>query len=188
MAIIQRIRTVFTGVAGSPYYSNIYVTANPADATPEIAAVDQFWTALAPHIDNALSWTVEGIVANVDTATGQIVSFSSNTSQGGTGGAGGEILPLANQLLIRARTGVYVTGREVRGRINIPAIAELSSANGVPTGELLTAAQDAVDDHLLGAGGLNGSWVVYSPTKNRAEMVTEASVASFFAILRSRRD
>ena len=164
MAIIQRIRTVFTGVAGTPWYSNIYVTGNEADASLEIDAVGDFWDILAPIIVTPVVWTVEGVVANINDANGQIVSTSDNTERNGAGSQSGEALPSANQYLVRARTGVYVGGRELRGRMFIPGASEAQSSDGLPSSATLTVIEDAVDAELLGTLGLNGAWVVWSRT------------------------
>ena len=188
MAIIQRIRTVFTGVAGAPWYSNLYVTATEGDAQPEVDAVAQFWTDFATHIHNAVDWTVEGVVANIDETNGQIVGFSTNDDATGSGAAGSDPLPYANQMLLRVRTGVFVAGREVRGHVNIPAITDPDSPNGVPSSSASSNLQTSSDDNLFGAGGLNGALLVWSRKNGQAHPASSSSVAPFFAVLRSRRD
>jgi hypothetical protein len=188
MTVIQRIRTVFTGVAGTPWYSNLYVTATEADAQAEVNIIDGFWEDIKAQMKSTVNWTVEGTVANIDDATGQIVGFSSNDSQTGSGADVGDALPYATQGLIRLRTGVFMGGREVRGRFNVPAPTENQSSDAKPNSGYLTDLQTAINDRLLGATGLNGALVVYSPTNATSVPVSEGSVAPFWAVLRSRRD
>jgi hypothetical protein len=188
MPNIQRVRVVFVGVAGSPYYSNFYVTATDSDAQPEVDEIRDFYTDIAGLISNTLSWTVEGVVANIDEASGQITGFSNNTSRTGAGTNSGDINPLANQGLLRLRTGVFTAGREIRGRLNIPGSCEASNTAGKPTSTYMTTLQTSADLHLLSATGLNGAYNVYSRKNGSTEIVSSVSVAPYWAVLRSRRD
>jgi hypothetical protein len=188
VAIIQRVRTVLTGVAGSPWYSNLYCAGSTSDASLEIDAIGEFWDAVSAVMHTSVTWRVEGIVANVNDATGSIVSTSSNSDYTGAGLDTGDLLPIATQGLLQMRTGIYVGGREIRGRLFVPGAVEDSSTAGKPGTVFRDTVQAAFDDKLSTSGQLNGELVIYSPTYGTSEQVTNASVWSDWAVLRSRRN
>ena len=185
---IQRFRTVFTGVAGAPYYNNLYATAGDAEAGPAVETINDFWTALAGNVASGLAWTVEGLVPDIDVATDVVVGFTSAPSHSGAGSGSGSILPPANQILISLHTGEFINGRELRGRIFVPAPIAPDNSGGVVLSAVRDLVLDAVNDNLLGSSGLNGALAVYSRTHHGYAEVMSASVGAQFAILTSRRD
>lgn len=182
--IMQRIRTIFTGVAGTPWYNNLYFNEESGSPNDRISAVFEFWNTLAAVINDSVTFQVQGDVAFVDDATGDIVEVQTDLAQSGAGDETGDPLPHANQGLLRLRTGVYVGGRQIVGRVFVPGMTESVATNGLLTStaitQLETAAAVLKDDE--------GSWRVYSPTKHTSADITSWSAWNQFAVLRSRRD
>lgn len=188
MPTISRIRTVFTGVAGTPWYSNLYIDGDGEQSEAAVEAVGEFWDAVGTVIVSQVQWEVEGEVAQIDTVSGNITGITSVDSVESAGVAGFDPLPFATQALLRLRTGEYVGGREVRGRLNIPGLLEANNAGGRPDSNLRNLINDAADQYLLGGDGLNGALVVWSRKNGTAPFVSSASCWTEWAVLRSRRD
>lgn len=182
-----RVRTVFQGLPGSPYLHTMYfrdtvggVTAQ--DAVNDVAAM---WGAIDLYCSTLMTWATEPEVAVINPANGEITGTQVTTSLGGTGGTSGDLIPFASQGLIRWRTGVYIGGREVRGRSFIPGLNEAASAVGVPTTTFVGVVNTAVNTFLTSAVSAPTIW----SKKNGVEhVITSGSLWSQFAVLRSRRD
>lgn len=201
MPEIGRVRTVFTGVAGSPYYSNLYFLglAIGADAQAAVDNVDVFWTSLASVMNIGLVGEIEAEVPVLDDTTGEIVSVFTTTGGVVDPTSADGALPWATQGLVRLATSGFIEGRRVRGRINIPGLGEASSDGGAP-GTSIKASMQAAIDGLVDA--TDSTLVVWSrpkpvvpptdpPTYDRlgsSYVVTSASVWDKWAQLRSRRD
>lgn len=196
---IRRVRTIFSGVAGTPWYSNLYFDADGVTPTAQenVDDTDAFWTAMANLIDNAISWTVGPEVPVLDETTGTLVGVTSVTAGTGVGTAAGDALPYATQGLVRLATDDFVAGRRVRGRIFLPGIDEnFNGPSGVPTSTFLTTVQGAIDG-LIAAGGLlvwarpfpgaEGPPVRPARAGSKAS-ITASSVWTQWAVMRSRRD
>lgn len=178
-----RVRTVFTGVAGTPYYSNLYF-AGPSGADVAVEAVGAFWDVYGLSMVNELSWTVEGAVAVMDVATGEITGYENVDPVTGDGSSTGEMLPRASQALIHLHTGVYRGGREVRGRIFIPALDIAVDDDGQVASTIVTGTPGVVEDLINDSPG----WGVWSRKNGRLEDVLSGAMWAEFAMLRSRRD
>lgn len=188
MTTLSRVRTVFTGVAGTPWYSNLYFTWVTGEAQNLVDAVDDFWTVIIGQINGAVTGTVEGSVAQINDATGDITSVESVTPGTIDFTGSGAVLPPANQTVINLHTGTYVAGREIRGKIFVPGlIAAASATDGSPSSGFLVAQKGAADA-LVAATSSAGPLRVYSPTHATSAVVTATSSMSQFAVMRSRRD
>ena len=194
---IARVRTVFTGVAGTPWYSNIYFMDDGATpiGTLAIGWVADYWNAHKPGITSQVSWSVLSEVVTLDEATGDLESVYTGTSSPNTGSASGQPLPWATQVLARQGTAGIVHNRRVRGRIFIPGFTEDSTT----TGRVPSATQTAVaaaGTALVAAS--TSLWVVWSrpfagtednPARDGTRwQVTGNSCWDQFAVQRSRRD
>lgn len=181
-----RVRSVHTGVAGSPYYSAFYFSGTGA-AQGAIAheRVHGFWTALGGVITTAMTTTTQGDVEEIDEATGQVIAVYPVTPSGRVGGATGDLLPFATQGLIQLRTGTFINGRELRGRIFIPGAVEGAQTTGQPAGAYRTTLQTAADG-LVGTTG--PQLLIYSRTHRTSSTVKAATAWTQWAVLRSRRD
>lgn len=184
MASIFRVRTVMTGVAGSPFYSNLFFDATTVTPTQVTNGVTELWTDLLSSIATGLTIVVEAEVAVVDDSTGQITDTAFGTPSTQSSGGSGESLPTATQGLIRTRTGTYVNGREIRGRMFVPRPSESSNNFGAPNttyvNALAGAAANLVDTGL--------DWVCWSRSSGQSAPIVSVSAWNQFAVLRSRRD
>lgn len=194
---MARVRTVFTGVAGTPWYSNLYF-ANDGGVDGSGTFVGQtnvYWNAIKGAINNQITWTVEGDVPQIDEVTGNLVGVTSVSPQTGTMTGSDDPLPWATQALVRLNTNAFVHNRNVRGRIFIPGCGETNSADGnVASG--LVSALDTATNNLIGA--VTDLLVVWSRPFAGSEgnparlgsyhFVETASTDTKWSVLRSRRD
>jgi hypothetical protein len=144
-------------------------------------------TAWLQVLDNFLrvnqSAQVDPEVLEIDESSGTTLGSFAVSESAVTGADSNDAVPNASMILVRWRTGVYVSGREIRGRTFIPGCTEQSvDANG----NLSSTAISAIDagSALMAAGD---PLCVYSPTRGSAATVSSASTWSEFAVLRSRR-
>lgn len=180
-----RVRTVFSGPQGAPYLNTLYFDTLGGTAGQAVAAVGAFWGAVDAHIANDLSWTTEPEVYQLDETTGQPVSVTQVTSATGTGAKTDELIARAAQGLIRLGTGIFVGGREIRGRIFVPGLTLDSVLNGALETTVIAAFDAAA---LALQTDANSAIVVWSRKNGRMEGVISSSTWSQYAVLRSRRD
>jgi hypothetical protein len=182
-----RVTTIFTGVQGTPWYSNQYFLGSTQEmAVAAQDAVFEFWSDLAGLIPTAVTAAVQPEVDDVDPVTGNVTA-TYVVPQQDVDCVGGAALPWAVQGLIRLRTGDFVNGREVRGRIFVPAPTAETNSNGVPSASYVTTMQTAATTLLTNAEP-GGNLCVYSRTNGQAFEVSQVSAWNQFAELRSRRD
>jgi hypothetical protein len=184
---VARIRTVFTGVGGSPAYSNLYFDDDGTAAGVYQSFVFDMWSTLKDIIDSRVTLTMVNPIPIIDTATGQTTGVV--TGDGGTVvcTSSGDPLPPATSGLVQLHTGVFSGGREIRGRCFIPYPTEGQNTAGLPTsgykGELIAAFEE-----MNGISGANGALSVYSRVHHGSELVTSIAAWDQWASLRSRRD
>lgn len=192
-----RVRTIFTGVAGTPWYSNMYFSGvNELRAAEAVAAVGQFWAAFAPDIYGAVSAQVQTDVPVIDPADGSVSAFLEVTGAPSIDFTGsGDPLPYANQLLINVNTNVVVNSRRVRGKIYIPGCQEEDSALGLPVLALRNAAdargEGLVEDGLVvWSRPIEPSDVPGAPAPRAGQECPAigVTVPDKWAVIRSRRD
>lgn len=182
---MYRVRTTFGGVAGSPWISTMYFDEAGGTPANAVTAVGTFWNAVDSLMETSVVWATLADVETVQADTGNVTAVETTIPQTGNGVAATTGLPIASQMLVRWRTGVYVAGREVRGRTFIPGLATAVNSDGVPSGSAQTTVNNAASA-LVGA--LDAQLVVWSRTHGQARVVTVGSVWNQFAVLRSRRD
>ena len=180
---MKRVRTIFSGVQGTPYFSNLYF-GDSSLSNACVTAVSTFFADMDGVISDALSWTTQGTVVTIDPITGDITDSEDVTGQNGFGADTGEDLPFANQALIRWHTGEYIAGRELRGRLFVPGMTIVADDNGTLLPSTLLTIQNAADG-LIAAGQ---NMLMWSKTHGETRAVTSANVWEQFAVLRSRRD
>lgn len=188
---MYRVRTTFGGFAGSPYLSTMYF-ADPdgvldtVHAQNCVDAVAAFWGAVDANLHSSLTWVTEAEVAVLQPLTGDQTDSIPTTPANGVGGQTGGQAAHATQGLVRWGTGVWVAGRQIRGRTYIPGIAVARmSSSGLPDSTFTTATATAANALLADADAPLGVWSKKNGTFNEA---VSASVWSEFAVLRSRRD
>lgn len=179
-----RYRIVTTGFIGAPGYNIIHTAGDTLDeaearALPLIDFIDDFAAVQAQGV----TITLDPVVNLVDVLTGDTtgsVLLPGFTRQGAFGVVEA---PAGICLLARWRTGVYVGGREIRGRSFFSGLGDIAGSEGTPDAAPYLTASQAVDT-LVSAGDL----VVYSPTRGVAAPVTDGQIWNRFALMRSRRD
>lgn len=187
MVSMRRIRTVFTGVAGSPFYSNMFFTLVNGQETAAETAVYNFWAALQPGIEDRISVQVEREQQIVDDATGDVIDTVTTAGRNPLVGSDpGDPLPGLVQGLIRWRTGTFVNGRRIQGRTFIPGATEGSNQDGLPLG-VYTARFTTAAAALIAASSSSGPLRIYSPTKLQSAAVISALPATQWSYLESRR-
>lgn len=184
MASIRRVRTTLVGVQGAPYYQNMFWP----EAMTSQEVVDRtadFWSIVDNVMVDECAWNVDPVVLTINDATGEVTAAETVNGANGQGLSTEEMLPPSNQLLIQWRTGQFVSGRELRGRTNVPALGDDVNTGGVPD----VTVRGAVDTALE-------AWVVvdadppliWSRTHGVSHEVTSLTVWNQFAQLHSRRD
>jgi len=182
---MYRVRIVFDGMPGAPWLSTLYFNETGGTAQQAATAAGTFWGAVDALMDNEVNWTTEGDVTLINSATGNATGVVATTPVTGTGALSTLALPFVAQGLIRWRTGVYVAGRELRGRTFVPALATASNDNGRVLAASVTTMNNAAAALLADA---NSELVVWSKTHGSASPALTGNAWSQFASLRSRRD
>lgn len=188
MANMNKVRTVWTGVGGAPYYTTHYFSSDNTTGGTEDAvdAVANMWIAMASIISNLLSWTVEGAVPQINDANGALIGLISVPSVSGTGTDTNPLLPRQAQGIVRWDTGAVVNGRMLRGRTFFPGATEARNASGgVPEATYIASltgnAQNLIDD-------ADSELLVYSRTGSTSAPVVTGTAQPYWATLFSRRD
>jgi hypothetical protein len=195
---LVRVQTTWGGVAGSPYYTNLYAlgpvaTNNGNDlATAWRAALSSLTAVLC----NGLTATIDPELLEFDETTGVVTGAGNTIQTPVTFSGAGDQLPHANQLLIRWTTNGIVHNRRVRGRTFLPGGTEgQSDAVGNPTAAITGPVNTAIAAMLTSMSGRMRIWAQpfegtpdNPPRPGSAHAVQAHSLAPFWAILRSRRD
>lgn len=183
---MYRVRTVFTGVAGTPYYSNLYFAQEGGTVAQARAAVNAFWEANKALITQNLKWIIENEVPVIDEVLGEVLSVESDVTSYQSQGTRTETpIPYSNQVLARLRTGAFAGGREIRGRIFIPGFTQISQDSD---GVVVSAAAGIQTNLNALIASANAQLVVWAKSKGSYAVVNSGSVWNKFAVLRSRRD
>jgi hypothetical protein len=175
-----------TGVVGGGVNRLYWGGTSGSDAEAAAFAVNEFWDALNGAMTNEVTFTIQNVANVIDPATGDILAAIGpiTTYDAIQGTDGTHTLPLASQGLIHLHTGVYLGGREVRGRIFLPCFGEDQSEAGKPNAGALGTMQAAFDAMMEATIGLK----VWSRTHGSEHAVIAGNVSTKWAVLRSRRD
>jgi hypothetical protein len=185
MASLSRVRTVFTGVAGTPWYSNLYFDVDEGSTGAIRVALSEFWTDIENAGSALVSWTVEGEVTVIESTDGHLVTVQAGSNLTGSFANTGNELPWANQFLVNLHTGNWANNRELQGRWNLPGFVTGNVEDGVWSSAATASIQGSLDTFLT---AVDPSWVVWSKTHGAYAPVTSAVANPGPAILRSRRD
>jgi hypothetical protein len=186
MTILYRVRTGITGPQGSPYLSTMYFDATgPSTAQGAADAVRAFWNSLILQIHTGTLIQVENTVTSIDDTDGSPTAVIAVTNNLVTATATGDPEAWATQGLLEWHTGIFVAGREVRGRNFIPAPTSNQSSGGAPAAAYLTALNAAAS--ALIADGFS-EFRIYSRKNATSKAVTSRNAWTKWAVLRSRRD
>jgi hypothetical protein len=186
MATANRVRVTWTGVAGTPYYSNFFSLAGAVAPSVAHAAVAAMLTTLKPLYVTALSALVEGDVAIIDGPTNQTIGVATVAPATIPGSGGASLAPPATQGLVRLLTSSFSGGRQVRGRFSMPGLSSGAiTAAGTPTAGYVAGLNAAWATYLTALGP---AACVFSRKNGTFVPITAASTWTQFSVLRSRRD
>lgn len=187
MASMLRVRTVWTGVAGTPWYTNLYFDGTGStDATAAAAAWRAFLTGFSFQFSSQITAQIDPFVAQIDAPSGDITGgYTIATPAGVVGQETGAMLPTQTQSLTTLYTPLYVGGRNIKGRVFLPAYTE--AANDFD-GTLLSSYATALEAEWATLLGTGPDLLVYSRKNGTDAPVSAATVSTKWSVLRSRRD
>lgn len=194
---MYRVRLLGTGVAGSPWISNLYFQEGTGGTPQEVAdACGNFLDLAKAQWMSTVTWQVDPEVVTVDETDGTITAATQVDTDPYVGGTtAGQMLSRASQINIRMSTGFYFLGRQVQGHLYIGGLAASNSTSaGQVSASALTTWTTAAEALFSPAGGVDP--VVWSrprtfgglPAAGFAVPITAATPQPNFAVLRSRRD
>lgn len=179
-----RVTTLWTAGNGGPYYTNMYFGGEEqAEAETAADATGLFFSTIGDRIAATTDGTVLPEVDIVSEATGQTTGTLITTPTAILTTGTGAFLPFATQGLVRVRTGEFINGRELRGRIFLPSVTDANMTGGKPSASYITDVNDAAAALIAAT-----QFGVYSRVHNTFRNANSASMWSDFAVLRSRRD
>lgn len=194
MALFYRIRTVHSGLAGSPYLSTFNFAAGDGLDPGEAAEwVNDFWDGIKGFMTSGNTATTGGEAEVVEETTGFIVQTFPLSTSSVAGTSGGAAEWTAKQGNLRLRTGTYQDGRRVQGRLYIPAVPS-GLGEQVPASNYVSAINVAANTLRIAAANGGNFWSVFSrpretPARSgRISEIESAGVRPQWAVLRSRRD
>lgn len=183
---MRRVTTLLSGVdVTGGGINRLYFAEGVGTSSDCTTAVRNFWTALNSVMASATVWQVLPTVETIDPVTGQITQVASASGFNGAGTNGSSALPNQVQGLIQWRSGVYVGGRELRGRTFVPGPTTAASTAGLPNAAYLTALDTAGDALIADA---NTALLIWSRAHGQEVTASVSTPWSKFAVLRSRRD
>lgn len=183
-----RVRTVVTGITGTPwYYNHFYGGTTSGEASVALAATKAWVSSISSNQSTGLTSQVQGDVVQINPTTGDITDVFAGASASYTSSNATARLPIVDQLLIRLRTGYYLNGREVRGRWFVPGLAASANTAGAVTASVITAVNGYNNTLMTSAAGA-GDLVVYTRKNGVSVDVNSMPVWDQFAVMRSRRD
>lgn len=155
-----RTRVVWTGVAGTPYYSNFFFVGDGPTVADEAQDATIFWaSSIVGIIVPSLSLQVESEVTEINAETGEIVKAYDVAGSTSVGAGDGEPLPFRTQVLTFFGTVDYRNSRRIRGRSFVGGLCEPNNVDGVGPSELVREAIQDTYVLTLGAGLANhGVW------------------------------
>jgi hypothetical protein len=196
-----RVQTTWAGVAGSPYYTNLYALGPLAtnNGNDLATAWRVFLNSTVSLWDNSLTAQISPELLEFNETDGTVTGAGTTSQLPVTGTSAGDALPPANQGLIRWSTAGIVHNRRVRGRTFLPGMMEANNeAQGVPSGAFVAAIDAAAETLLTTMTTRMRIWAQPHsedpPNPNNpdrlgsAHAITGVSVAPYYAVLRSRRD
>lgn len=180
-----RVETVLTGPQGSPYLNTMHFDAPDSQlgADDAAGAAALFWSDVDALMGASCAWQVGPVVEVVNPVNGQTTGLWNVTVQAGAGSASDPV-PFASQVTVQLRTGVFVAGREIRGRIFIPCLTETNLVGGRVASAAVTSINVAAAT-LIGDSAALGIW---SRVNGTITNVSSASANPNLSVLRSRRD
>lgn len=183
---MYRVRCQLSGsLITGPAVSTFWFDQAGGTAQQAVTAVQAFWESLDNHVQESINIASEPDVAFVDETTGETTGYITTTPFSDAGETAQANTSRDTQGIVQLRTGTFVGGKEVRGRIFIPGVPAGDVTNGMPASGYKTALTTAGDALVANATSL---WVVYSRVHHDMYPVAGTTVPSYFGSLRTRRD
>jgi hypothetical protein len=183
---IYRVRTEWTGLAGTPWLSTHYFDAAGGTPLQAVTAERAFWLALVPQITNQVTAQVQGVVDTLGLSGTLEASDSVTPPSVVTGTGTGDCLPVASQGCIKWQTGAIIGGRRLVGKTFIPGmIAGTQTHQGNVQPATITAVGTACAALISDA---NSQLVVWSRASSGSATAVSGALLSRFSVLRTRRD
>lgn len=184
---LYRVRVNYTGtLINGTALSTFYFNDGGGTAQQAATAVATFMATCETTMCDEVTWTLDTEVDTVSLGDGTVSATAAVSSASGVGDStAAEPLPNVLQVLLRLRTGFFLGGREVRGRLFIPGFTEAMSTGGLPVAGNLAVIDGAAATLVASA---NAQWVVWSRQNGASADITAATCWGRFAVLRSRRD
>jgi hypothetical protein len=194
---MYRVRIVGTGWSGGPSLNTLYFTSGSytaAGALDVVTHVRAAWESQLSHlVAGFVTQNISGDVDVIDPATGDItntLTVAPPAGLPGSGSAGGA--PIVAAAVLRITTGLFLSGRRLRGRAFIsPLAANAIEADGTMTSTAL-AQGNGFYGVLTAALTAGDAWVVWHrPVGGAGGVAGEVATATLndkIGELRSRRD
>lgn len=183
MVLISRVRVGWSGWAGAPGVSTFYTAAPPTGA--QLTAIKTLFFNLSNLIPSGIITQVENSGQQIDTATGKAVdtwTAAAVTSSVGTGG-GNYSGPCGG--MIRWNTGVFTSGRLLRGKtFLVPLTAGAYDGSGTITDSSVATANAQIATFIT---AMSGGLAIYSRRYLTSTTATSGALQDKAVVLRSRR-
>lgn len=178
-----RVQAVWTGPGGTPYLSTFNFQGDTQlEADNAVTAVGNFLGTVDNSIDTGISWATNAEVLRWSDSTLEPTGIRNTTPATGSGSSAGVGAPYASQGLVRWRTGVFIGGREVRGRLFLPHLVH--TGDGVVSAATVSAVNTACATLIADP---NSVLIVASRRHLTGAPVVSGSLWNQYATLRSRR-
>lgn len=198
MANLSRVRTALTGFPGAPGVATMFFL----DAIPPVAAIHDFWDALATQLPGDVVATVENAGDIINDANGELVGTWAAATTAPVGGTAAGPYAAPAGAVVRWNTGTILDGSRLRGRTFIvPLSSAIYDGDGSLGGGVITIMQDAAAAFVTATTPTFVVW--HRPLSAAAAgkrvppgvahpggfgIVTGSSIPDRISILRSRRD
>lgn len=181
MVALNQIRVTWSNLPGFPGVSTFY---SVGDVTFAINKIQSFFDGLKARIPApcVISYPTAGNV--VDSGTGLATAAWTAAPSGATTCTGGGNYAAPVGAVVNWHTGLYVGGRELRGKT---FIVPLTAGQFAPDGTLDPLTVTALQTQANGAIGGGNPLHVWGKTAGANAPVTAASVPDKAVVLRSRR-
>lgn len=185
--LIRRVSLVWAGLAGSPYFTQLFFEHQAGNATATATAVKNFLNNLAPTLQNGLTVQQAPEQVIIDVALGEPVGLESATPQAlVTCTATGDALPWATQGVVRMPTNIYNSGHRMRGHFFLPGMMEAANINGVVAAPTLTQYNGFLSTFWT-ACQTSGPIAVWSRVHRSWASADSLTMWGQWGVLRSRR-
>lgn len=189
MAILERVRAVWSGFPGGPGVSTFYV----ADAITQLPRIRTFFDGIKGILPTDVTVSFPNTGDRIDEVDGSLAgSWTAGSTPANVVGTAAVVYGAPMGLMVNWRTSGIVSGRRLRGRTFIVPAAGLESSTGAPTTTGLTTLSTAADTLIGATFDQIKIWsrprTLPTPRSGSSAFVTGKTVPAKFVVMRSRRD